>query len=451
MIGRHATRTIDRSKVVEVLAIEPPSSLTKIEAWSIDSPRPGTVVDTYALLLGGWVLGLDSDVTAIRVSHLGHTLRSVPVTLPRHDVATHYPAVTDGNRCGFQAFVGVLGLPLEFRLDLTAVYETGGEEPLAAIYGTRQPLESTFNGRRQPLMVTMLGRVGSTWLMRLLDAHPDVLIHPPHRGDPYETRVVSYWMHVLKVLAEPANHHQSSPLASFNGNPWWVGHHPFYSMPTISDPRIHNWLGHAYPVRLANFCQESIDAFYQHVAASCAKPHAKYFAEKFHPDHVPWLIWDVYPDTREIFLIRDLRDMLASILAFNQKRGFESFGRESVGSDEEYVARLGRDAFGMEESWKARRSQSYLVRYEDLILSPRDTLRAIFDYLNVDNATETIERVIERASVDDPQMRQHQTAQDAVSSIGRWQRDLSPEVRELCDEVFGQVLEEFGYERSKTT
>ena len=37
----------------------------------------------------------------------------------------------------------------------------------------------------------------------------------------------------------------------------------------------------------------------------------------------------LYPRAREIFLVRDPRDTLASMLAFNARRGFVDFGRDS--------------------------------------------------------------------------------------------------------------------------
>ena len=40
------------------------------------------------------------------------------------------------------------------------------------------------------------------------------------------------------------------------------------------------------------------------------------------PDHVPILLSDLYEDSREIILVRDPRDVLCSLVAFNAKRGF---------------------------------------------------------------------------------------------------------------------------------
>ncbi len=49
------------------------------------------------------------------------------------------------------------------------------------------------------------------------------------------------------------------------------------------------------------------------------------------------MIREVYPRAQEVILVRDFRDMVASILAYNAKRGYTAFGREHVDNDEEYI------------------------------------------------------------------------------------------------------------------
>ena len=67
-----------------------------------------------------------------------------------------------------------------------------------------------------------------------------------------------------------------------------------------------------------------------------------FFAEKQVVPYYSWLAWDLYPRTREIFLVCDWRDVFCSILAFNNKRGMVTFGREIVNSDIDFAHRLKR-------------------------------------------------------------------------------------------------------------
>jgi hypothetical protein len=61
--------------------------------------------------------------------------------------------------------------------------------------------------------------------MSLLSSHPAVVAHRTHHR--YEIFQAKYWLHVLRVLAGPANHGESSRAEDFNEDIWRVGHNPF--------------------------------------------------------------------------------------------------------------------------------------------------------------------------------------------------------------------------------
>ena len=82
-----------------------------------------------------------------------------------------------------------------------------------------------------------------------------------------------------------------------------------------------DWLGSENLRSVAAACQERIDAFYCRVARNEGRD-ARYFVEKRWPDPlVPRLTAELYPEGREIILVRDFRDMVCSILGFSEKRG----------------------------------------------------------------------------------------------------------------------------------
>lgn len=422
-----------------------PGAVERLLGYAIDLPRPGPQPGAFSLDVGGWALGRDSGVEAVEAVAGEQLQRRISLRVPRPDVLEHYPDVSGSPVAGFSAVLGVLGLAPEFELELVAVLEHGDRIPVGAVRGRRPALGSSYEARRQPVMVTMLGRVGSTLLMRILDQHPGVVIHPPHQGDPYETRVATYWLHLLRVLAEPANHEQSSPLASFNGDLWRVGHNPFFARPVTLDPEVRDWFDRLYPRMLADLSLRSIDDFYERVARRRERTSARYFAEKFHPDHVPWLAWDLYPGAREVVLVRDPRDMIASIRAFNAKRGYDSFGRENLGSDVEYVGKIARDLRRLAQSWRLRSGSALLVRYEDMVLRPARVVERLLAYLELPAERKTIEGIVSSAFEESPELNRHKTVRDPRASVGRWKRDLEPELKVACHEQLGTLLEEFGY------
>lgn len=158
------------------------------------------------------------------------------------------------------------------------------------------------------------------------------------------------------------------------------------------------------------------------------------------------LTHELYPEAREIFLVRDFRDMVCSVLAFNEKRGYQAFWRELVDTDEEYVTRIVRvRLMELYRQWQARADRTCLVRYEDLVQRPLEVLPEILAYLGLDGGSEVAEKMLAAAAVETPELRDHRTAPDAAASIGRWRRDLTPELQAVCRRELGDLLEAFGY------
>jgi hypothetical protein len=173
------------------------------------------------------------------------------------------------------------------------------------------------------------------------------------------------------------------------------------------------------------------------------RPRARFFVEKVGPS-TGLLARELYPDAREIFLVRDFRDMVASTFAFNEKRGFQGFGRGRAASDADYVRGIVADSVGeLVAAWRARRDGAHLLRYEDLIRSPRETVAAAFEFLGLESGEETVDAAI--ATLGEPESEVHRTA-TADQSVDRWQRDLAPDVRDACETALGAALREFGYE-----
>jgi hypothetical protein len=390
----------------------------------------------------GWVLGKSSPAVAVEVLHEGTVLRRVALNHFRPDIAKAFPEVSDAENSGFRAMVNVLGLTPEFELFVRAVLKDESRILIGAIRGRRRPLGSNFQPKLQPLMLITLGRSGSTWLMRLLGQHPRIVAYRPFE---YEARVSSYWMHVLAALSEPASYLQPVVGLDKSSEQWWLGKDLSSSVKELTEPQIQQWLGQNSIEELASFCQGRIEAFYEQVAMVQEQTEPIYFAEKGLPQIlVPNMIWELYPQAREIFLIRDFRDMLCSILAYNSKRGYATFGRERVKDDEEYIRYLRPSAVRLLQSWKQRSGKAYLLHYEDLILRPIETLDTLLNYLELDTRPSTVKGMLQRATAL-PGLRQHQTSPDPDRSIGRWRRDLDPSLQATCQEVLGDVLEALGY------
>jgi hypothetical protein len=197
---------------------------------------------------------------------------------------------------------------------------------------------------------------------------------------------------------------------------------------------------------LAASCQSHIEEFYDRIAARTSRPGAVYFAEKFWSPSIPELLWELYPGAREIVLVRDFRDFACSIFAYNRKTGGRAFRRESSEKELSYILETLRPwAFSLMNSWKRRSDHTHLLRYEDLILRPRETLAGLFAYLDLELAETQLDLMLQRLFAKTPAAAQHRTSGGADDSIGRWRHDLTPELQKACEEAFAPALEAFGY------
>jgi hypothetical protein len=433
--------------------IEPPElQITSVERadtreldplirFGIDQPATPTHRAAYDFLVAGWVLHPERRVVSVQVMAGDEAIGWGPVQLPRSDIEKAFPNVPHARGCGFHLAASAIGLPRAFDCALEVNLDDGRRIPVACIRGTRSPVRVDQPGTLQPVIVTSLGRSGSTFLMGLLAGHPEIAVD---RKVPYETRVSSYWTHVFKVLSRPANHARAGDLDTFVYNRHFVGQNPFNAAWRGEPPALREWYGLTAVEKLAAFCRENIDSFYRVVAELNGQQRARYFAEKRLGRPVRNVWAELYPRGREIFLVRDFRDMVASTFAFNAKRGYLAFGRQEFSSDEEYVRRLEFEVREMQVACEQRAADSLLVRYEDLVRSPHECLATILEYLHLDRGRTVVDAMVAGIAAT-PELRFHRTSSDGNSSIGRWQGDLDPQLQRICEESFASALAQFGY------
>ena len=430
--------------------IEPEESGEQLRGWFIEVPRGGdsgenyTWGNLYTMDIKGWVVGRHARATAVELVYHDHVIRTDPVRGPRPDIAPVFPDLDPETGMHFHSMLGVVGLRPEFKIGVQAVLENGERVPMGRIRARHEPLRSGYTPRIRPIVVTCLGRSGTTWLMRMLRHHPEIVVYEKH---PYEQTFAKYWMHMLRVLSQPADSINSYETETFHNRIWELGYNPFYDIQIAHEPASREWFGREYVERLARFAQANVDDWYTTVAREQEQAPPTYFAEKHQwPNYIPVLIWELYPEAKEIFLVRDFRDMVHSILAFDRKRGYSGFGRPEGRSDEDYVRMELREmALNLRKSWVTRRHKAHLVRYEDLVHRPVETAKGILEYLELDASPRRVEQLLAGGSMDSEELRDHRTSRKAEESIGRWRREGDDAFRGLCNEVFGDILGDFGY------
>ena len=98
----------------------------------------------------------------------------------------------------------------------------------------------------------------------------------------------------------------------------------------------------------------------------------------------------------------------------------------------------------LSKMWKRRSQYGTLVRYEDLICSPTEQIRAMLDALELDSSANIVDSMVKAGKETTANVNVHRTSPDGPSSINRWERDLEPRLQKICDEAFDGLLDELG-------
>lgn len=422
-----------------------PRQTTDQVLFTFDKPHLNYENDAPYLELSGWVFGKGVTVTRLVVVNesRNHLIRNVPLSVNRPDVVQQFEKSAPPLNCGFNIFISTIGLASQTTLRVQALVNNVKPVEIAVITLQRpQKIRSDYQPKYQPLLVTSLGRSGSTWLMHLLGQSEQVALYDIY---PYEAYASKYWLYsLLKVLSEPTNYLTvTSPDDLFNLTVEWARQH-------LHDDRHHQWFYQHYLSQAIQFCQQSIDSFYQQALEVQGKTEkTRYFAEKFGTWHANGIFHECYPQAKEIVLVRDFRDMLCSMLAFTKKRGNEQVRGFGVNLDQEHLATvktIKKSAQSLYDYWQENQARVLFIRYEDLLQYPETTLKEILTHLALPNTGEVIAKMLKQAARENSEMKSHKTSKSPLQSIGRWQQDLSENMQQLCQTELTPILKAFGYE-----
>ena len=270
------------------------------------------------------------------------------------------------------------------------------------------------------------GRVGSTLLIRLLATSNEVVIEPGYAEG--ERRYLSYCLRIAEAIAtpwDPALHPDVTELMF--GPVDRAAPIPFE--PSMIDIR------RLAPKALHNLWQAVSDELHR------SKPAARYYAEKLVGN--AQLLFDSDIPIHLIDLVRDPRDVLCSIRAFNP--GYGSLGRTAGQTDEQLLGEMTArhlDQLGLMATTPSN-VRRILIRYEDMVSDLAGTAETLGAWLGLRVEAHSL------ATLTD-QDRRHMTSRSPVESVGRWRRELATSLAKEIWRKLGAALEPLGYEESVT-
>jgi Sulfotransferase domain len=176
------------------------------------------------------------------------------------------------------------------------------------------------------------------------------------------------------------------------------------------------------------------------------------------------LILEAFPESKLIFLVRDSRDVVASLLDAAREGSwygydrFEASAADAVssggnpsedGPDDGFVWRLSRNyvsnVSAVKEAYAGHPDGAkVLVRYEDLRANPWGSILHICDSLGLDVDRGQLEQAVERHAFENiPQENRGRGKFHRRATPGAWREDLTPEQARTVEEITGPLLREF--------
>jgi Sulfotransferase family len=168
------------------------------------------------------------------------------------------------------------------------------------------------------------------------------------------------------------------------------------------------------------------------------------------------LLVEALPESRLILLVRDPRDVVASLLAA-QKEGSWGAGEDPLADTDpdEFVkqrARMYDASFGKAwEAYEAHEGRKVATRYEDLRYDTTSELRRIYSSLGIPIGGEQLRRVVEKHAWENiPDRQKGPDKPRRKATPGGWQDDLTPQQARMVEEITTPILNEFypGWERA---
>ena len=213
-----------------------------------------------------------------------------------------------------------------------------------------------------------------------------------------------------------------------------------------TETSMHQGLPHIWTEdEFYGFLREFLSKAYSQLMDS--KPEASHILDKscgysFHVEDILRLL----PNARFIHMIRDGRDVAASMMAAQKTIG-------AWGSTVERAARLWKEHVTAARKTEHYGGQYTEVRYEDLILGGPQTLRRVFEFCDLGGSGEEV-AAIYKAHEFKKMKKKKQEADERFNRpddhyrkgvAGSWQTDVNPKQRHAFDEIAGDLVRELGY------
>jgi Sulfotransferase family len=283
---------------------------------------------------------------------------------------------------------------------------------------------------------------GTTWLMRMLDAHPEVLCKGEGRffGGSWRQKSLKQ----RDTMRPPSSLYNALLDAEYLG--FWIER----SVWSRNDGAEEH---------LDNLARMAIDYF---LGGELLKSGKRIVGDKS-PLLTPETIREIsaiYPEAKVVHIIRDGRDVAVSSAHHARNFGRPRKRSEPTGTEGSVFARGQLEKLAAE--WASRVGKTVQdgpellgehyteVRYEDLLDRPEKEVRRLLAFLGVDADEKSVTRCIDDASFERLSKGRMRGEEDPTSFFrkgvaGDWKHAFTEKEREIFDREAGELLARLGY------
>jgi hypothetical protein len=158
-------------------------------------------------------------------------------------------------------------------------------------------------------------------------------------------------------------------------------------------------------------------------------------------------IFRYFPNARYIHVIRDGRDVACSLRHF-PKRIISKGEIQPVYSKNPFRSCIKTWKLHVAEGFKGKKFKGYFeVKYEDAVTNLSETMKKVFDRLNLPSIPEETLKDFFKDEIDDYHIQSLEVGKPLYnSSVGRWKTDMSEKEKRLFQRLAGDLSMELGYE-----
>jgi Sulfotransferase family len=379
-----------------------PKHWPKAYRIGLDCPLNGSITNAFSTELAGFILLFDKDPEFGKPEFLEFKIEDTivwrcPIKLPREDLLRSEEFFglleNDDIYCGFNtvlpSFFSIDGRALQLEVALQETKHGRKSFQLATIrfVTANEITRPKFQGL-SVLTINSIGRSGSSLLCKILDGLPNFCV-PKLFGQFGEVSIVSYYLRAIAVLSSEGAAFQVNsfePFADFLGIPnGYLRIDPVTELASKLGPQLMDVTRESM-MNLFSDVMNQVKTF-----AHASKPGSSFWVEKSWNYISANIGSGLVEDMREIFLVRDIRTFWRSQYAFQKKllTPDVEINRHIDGTFDKYV--------NMVNHFESAKSRICLVRYEELIEYPVETIGRVFAFLGLefdDQCAETVRTLV---------------------------------------------------------